>query len=576
MEATLMSLVIPLMTSALIVVVFMSAAWVAGIIRKDNSSVDIAWGIGIILIAASVYFNHAEGYSRQIMSVLLVIIWGTRLSVHIAVRNAGKGEDARYAAFRKQWKPNWLLQSYLKIYMLQGALQLVIVLPVILAAVYSGPGFYIINTLGFLLWTAGFFIESGSDLQLLLHKWRHPKELLTSEFWRYSRHPNYFGEAVQWWGIFLITVGSPFWIIGLISPLTLTWLLIRVSGVRMTEKQLKGRQGHSSYVKNTSAFIPWFPRGSRPGTARILTLSAAIIVSLFCILPYLTPLPQTADIPAGTRIRTGSILSAEGYRTYYDAQGDPSHPAIVLLHGFGGTIDDWQQTVPSLVEAGYFVIVPELKGFGQSEKVLDQDYTHAAQAAHVFALMDKLGVQHAVVTGHSMGANIAVTMAQVNPSRVSRLVLVDAALVESAPFPQLSHLAGVPVVRDWIRHALRNSISPASAGGILRSAVSDARTVTPEMEKSYGAALTGDWDLALIGIIRDSGNNTLPLPLKDTPAAVSVIWGAEDPWIPFSEGEHICRQTGCTPGVTGIQNSGHLPMLEQPALFNRKLLDLIT
>jgi len=370
MEESLLPLLENILFAAIAVYSFMTVVYLIGLARKDNSIVHIAWGIAFIIIMGVGYLRRSDGYPRELLIALLVVLWGTRLAIHIAVKNQGRPEDKRYQEFRKNWRPNWLLKSYFKIYILQGTLALIISLPVLITFTYTPPGFAIINSLGFLIWIAGFITETGSDLQLLLFKSRKgsKKSILSSGFWKYSRHPNYFGECIQWWGIWLISACSPIWLLGIAGPATLTWLLTRVSGVPLTEKALKKRKGFKEYVKNTNALIPWYPRHQRPKTPGIILRFSVALIVIIIVLPIMTPLPRSMSTREAVVISSASFTSADGYSSYYQIQGSPSDPPVILLHGFGGSSYDWHKTSAFLAENGFYVIVPDLKGFGLSQK----------------------------------------------------------------------------------------------------------------------------------------------------------------------------------------------------------------
>ncbi|NCC58340.1 MAG: DUF1295 domain-containing protein [Synergistales bacterium] len=253
-----------LLFASLIVFVYMSVFFLIAVARKDNSLADIAWGGGFILVAMMTFF-HAPGgaEARQVLVTGLVVIWGVRLAVHIYFRNRGKAEDFRYAKWRRDWGKYFLLRSYLQVFMLQGALLVVIVWSVIFINMHPVRGLSVLDALGLLVWTTGFFFEAVGDYQLLRFT-RDPANkgcVMKTGLWRYTRHPNYFGEATMWWGIFLMALPLEGGYAALISPLTITFLLLKVSGIPMLEKKLmETQEGYAEYARRTSAFVPWFPR----------------------------------------------------------------------------------------------------------------------------------------------------------------------------------------------------------------------------------------------------------------------------------------------------------------------------
>lgn len=226
--------------------------------KKDNSIVDIFWGIGFIIITLYSLFKTESYAINQLIITTLVLIWGIRISTHILLKNWGKKEDPRYAAWRKEWK--WVkIRSYFQVFMLQGIIMLIIAYPIIF--INSNPSnsvdFYMI--LGCIIWTIGFIFESVGDYQLkkFLKQPKNKGKIMQSGLWRYTRHPNYFGESVMWWGIALLCFGLPLGWTAIISPLLLTYLLLYVSGVPMAETSFKNNKEFEKYKKKTSAFFPW-------------------------------------------------------------------------------------------------------------------------------------------------------------------------------------------------------------------------------------------------------------------------------------------------------------------------------
>ncbi len=256
------SLVDIILYSAAAVFAYMTVIFIVALFKKDNSIVDIAWGLGFILVALLTFFLEKEFAVRHILVTVLVLIWGTRLAVHILFRNKGRGEDFRYAQWRIEWGKWFLLRSFFQIFMLQGLLLLVIAYPVILTNHSRKEGISYLDLVGVVLWITGFFFEALGDFQLSRFK-RDPGnkgKIMRSGLWKYTRHPNYFGEAVMWWGIFLIALSVPLGWTAIVSPFLITFLLLRVSGVTMLEKKYVGNEEFEDYAKRTSAFFPWFPK----------------------------------------------------------------------------------------------------------------------------------------------------------------------------------------------------------------------------------------------------------------------------------------------------------------------------
>ncbi len=229
---------------------------------KRLDVVDVAWGGAFIVIAISSLIVGEMG-PLQILVTLLVIIWGIRLIASILRRFLhSKDEDPRYAEMRAQWRGSVAVNAYFRIFIVQALLAGVISASVI--AINFSPEIELGGWagVGAIVWVVGFLFESIGDRQLRAHL-ADPKNkgaLMISGLWRYTRHPNYFGESIQWWGIFVIALSVPLGWVSIIAPLTITILLLFISGVPLTEKRFEGRPGWDVYKKRTSVFIPLPPR----------------------------------------------------------------------------------------------------------------------------------------------------------------------------------------------------------------------------------------------------------------------------------------------------------------------------
>ena len=208
--------------------------------------------------------------ARKLLIVSLTTIWGSGLFIHILLRNWGYGEDFRYQKWRQESGKNWWWYSFFKVFFLQGLLMWIISIPSLAAQISPTPGRLIwLDYLGVIAWGIGFFFEAVGDWQL--SKFRadpaNKGKLLNMGVWRYTRHPNYFGDAAQWWGFYLTAAAAGgYWTI--FSPILMTLLLRNVSGVAMPEKTLKdSKPGYMENVETTNAFIPWFPRISKDQTS---------------------------------------------------------------------------------------------------------------------------------------------------------------------------------------------------------------------------------------------------------------------------------------------------------------------
>lgn len=248
----------------IVIMVLMTTLWIVSIFLKNVSIIDSFWGIAFILAAIS-YYLTTEGHStRKELVVGLVIIWGLRLSIYLGIRNWNKPEDYRYQEFRKKYGANryWWF-SFFQVFLLQGILSWLISIPLLAAMFYMpSSSLYYIDYIALILWSIGFIFEAGGDYQLMKFKKdvTNKGKLLQTGFWKYTRHPNYFGDAMVWWGfgLFSIAVGSYLPILG---SVLMTWLIIKISGVAMLEKTLKNSKPHyKEYIRRTNAFFPWFPK----------------------------------------------------------------------------------------------------------------------------------------------------------------------------------------------------------------------------------------------------------------------------------------------------------------------------
>ena len=237
--------------------------WLISVAIKDASIIDIFWGTGFIVIAwtvfAAVENPGALGFTLAVMTTL----WGGRLTLYLAYRNLGHGEDYRYQQFRKdagKWFP---IRSLFTVYALQGSIALVVALPLVMSIAQPGLGVAPFGYLGIALFSVGFVFETLGDIQLMRFKAdpSNQGKVLNTGFWRYTRHPNYFGDAVVWWGLFIVALSAPgiWWTF--IGPLFMNVLLLKVSGVALLEVNLKKtKPQYRAYIESTNAFVPWFPK----------------------------------------------------------------------------------------------------------------------------------------------------------------------------------------------------------------------------------------------------------------------------------------------------------------------------
>lgn len=250
---------------ALTIWTLMTILWIISLLMKNTGIVDIFWGMGFVIVNwVAFLLTPGETLPRHWLLNALVTIWGLRLFLHIFLRNKGKPEDFRYANFRKKYGKKFWWFSYFQTFILQGVLMLLISTPLIITQFSSSPSnLGLLEFLGLAVWVVGFFFEAVGDYQLtrFIHNPQNKGKLLSSGVWKYTRHPNYFGDSAQWWGYFLIACAVPFGILTIFSPIIMTFFLIKVSGVAMLERSMAERKpGYKEYMRTTNAFIPWFPK----------------------------------------------------------------------------------------------------------------------------------------------------------------------------------------------------------------------------------------------------------------------------------------------------------------------------
>lgn len=253
-------------TVVLMSVIFAWAHW-----RRRYDIIDVVWGVAFIVIAINTFI--AGGHSLNIVSVqvlvlTMVVVWGFRLAIHILQRwRLSAHEDKRYTSLREQYAQKvggLALNMFVRVYILQAVLAVVVSSPVLVVMANQTTDVNILAWGGVAVWAIGFYFEAVGDWQLrrFLSDSRNKGKLMTQGVWRYTRHPNYFGEITQWWGIFIIAaiVVPSLWWLAIVGPLVITGLLMFVSGVPLTEKHFEGRPGWDEYKRRTSKLLPLPPR----------------------------------------------------------------------------------------------------------------------------------------------------------------------------------------------------------------------------------------------------------------------------------------------------------------------------
>ena len=249
--------------AAICMFLFMSTIWLIAVKLDNYSIVDIIWGITFI-ITTIVVLVYTELYNVVSLTIAaLVLIWGLRLSIYLFSRNAGKPEDYRYQDMRKKWGNKVKQTAFVRVFMLQGTVSLLFSLGIFLGISQSDTILAMWPVyLGVIVWVVGFLFESIGDAQLraFIQKPENKGKVITTGLWKYTRHPNYFGEATQWFGISIIACAVPLGWISFISPLLLTFFLLKISGVPLLEKKNAKKPGYAEYATKTSVFVPMPPK----------------------------------------------------------------------------------------------------------------------------------------------------------------------------------------------------------------------------------------------------------------------------------------------------------------------------
>ncbi len=254
-------------SSAVAIAVLMIGTWMVSLWREDVSIVDIVWGAGFVLVSW-VSFAVGDGTeSRKMLLAWMVTLWGGRLAIYLFVRNRGRGEDPRYVAMRRRRGARFSLQSLWLVFGLQGVLMWIVSLPVQVGSVPDQPtAIGPVEIVGVIVYTVGIYFESTGDFQLSQFRAdpANAGQVMDQGLWRYTRHPNYFGDFCVWWGIWIVAAATGVGIYAVVGPMVMTFLLLRVSGVAMLERSIGNRRpGYEEYTRSTNAFFPGPPRRDR-------------------------------------------------------------------------------------------------------------------------------------------------------------------------------------------------------------------------------------------------------------------------------------------------------------------------
>ncbi len=246
------------------VIIMMFTGWLYSLKKNNVTIADSLWGLGFVIITWLTFIQSDGFIYRKILIATMVTLWGLRLFIHITRRNRGKGEDPRYTEWRKKHGDNFKYISLFKVFLIQALFQWMISFSQQFAQISGIPeNLTHFDFIGLAIWISGFLIETFADLQLssFIKNPDNKGKIMNKKLWRYSRHPNYFGESTMWWGIFITTLSIPYGYFTIISPMIITYTLLKITGVTLMEETIFGNNPeYKEYVRKTSSFIPWFPK----------------------------------------------------------------------------------------------------------------------------------------------------------------------------------------------------------------------------------------------------------------------------------------------------------------------------
>jgi len=251
--------------SGIALLIFMHIAFLVGLAKKNNAIIDSFYGLGFVVVVWTAFILMSTYTLMQIITTSLVTLWGFRLFLYVTIRNWGKPEDYRYQAMRKRWGDKVIPKSYTKIYLFQGLIIFLVVFPALFINVSETTHLNWLYIIGVVIWAIGFYFETIGDYQLYKFK-KNPNnkgKILDQGLLKYTQHPNYFGEVTMWWGIFIIALFVPFGYITIFGPILITFMIIKVSGIRLLDKHFEKDDKYADYKKRTSVFFPWFPKKTK-------------------------------------------------------------------------------------------------------------------------------------------------------------------------------------------------------------------------------------------------------------------------------------------------------------------------
>jgi steroid 5-alpha reductase family enzyme len=247
-----------LLVETIVMMLYMTGWFVIAQARRRNDVADVAWGTGFIVTAVTALLLSETITQRGIVVMILVAVWGVRLAMHIYMRNRGKPEDRRYRKWREEWGRRAVIRAFFQLFVFQGLLMIIISLPVTFIILFGQEPGGLLDIVGLFIWVTGFYFETVGDYQLLKYKSdpANKGKIMTRGLWTYTRHPNYFGEVTLWWGIYIIALSVSQGWLTILGPLTITFLILKVSGIPLLEEKYKDNPEFQAYKRRTSAFFP--------------------------------------------------------------------------------------------------------------------------------------------------------------------------------------------------------------------------------------------------------------------------------------------------------------------------------
>jgi len=263
-------MIFTILWSAIALVLFMHIPFLIGTALKNNGVIDSFYPLGFVVLIWTSFILMGTFGIHQIIVTILVTLWGARLAIHVTNRNWGKPEDKRYRNMRERFGDEVILKSYLRIYLFQSLIIFLVAFPALFINSNPSPELAFMNwstftlVLGGVIWVIGFYFEAVGDYQLA-HFLKQPEnkgKIMDQSVWKYTQHPNYFGEVTMWWGIWVISTGIyfPWGFITVFGPIIINFMIINVSGVRLLKKGFEGNDEYAKYQRRTPQFIPWKPK----------------------------------------------------------------------------------------------------------------------------------------------------------------------------------------------------------------------------------------------------------------------------------------------------------------------------